>query len=895
MILFIRIIIISWEMKNLKESLRKAISVLLCAAVLLSAVAVSLTAFADSYEKIEYGYYPQKVLDPNNKSEGAIINSLTAKLKDEDWKAFDYYSGDGTEISAHITEYTYYADVTLHGALYRAVKFTEFRPDMSYGVFGELNSSDYPQYKNGYSEKNKVYWFKYQPIVWNVLDRSSGLLMSESVLDAQSANGLNSNDMPFAQTELFAWLNGDFAETAFTDEEASFIIGKVRILTASEATDSSYGFTAGITSLDANRTAIATDYAAALGEPHFQQVNGIYPGPYWIDDESAGDTSASLYAAGYTGSATKTPMQKVRGVRAVINLNISASNTVFGKTPVTYYYDPDCTLAHTDYYTPGDSITPYSPAGITGYQFKGWDEKPPQQAGSDKLVYYANWEANTHTVTFDASGGKFNSNNSETLSKDVKYNQPIPAETPVKQGYDFSSWDDEIPATMPDNDLSFKAVWTPSTNTHYSVTVYKQNADDDGYTAEVTDCKGTTEAPVSVTPDTIEHFVYNESKSKTSDEIAPDGSTDLAIYYDRETHTVTFNFNDGATQSMTNTYKYGQSVSIPRIPSKYGYATEGWRDADGKTPVSPCEGDAVYSLEWEKGKFSIQYYDSDGVTPLDGQTYIFEQPVTAPEDPQKEGYTFMGWTPALPETMPGENLEVKAVWKVNTYKATYYIDGEQFATRNVDYGTAVPLLNAPAKEGYAFTWTDKPATMPASNIEINGTYTICDYTATFKVDGREYNTQTVTFGQAITVPAAPSKSGYIFKGWSPEIPATMPGRDMTFTAQFIKEPSIAIAAYKSKLSVGWKTTVKFHVVVDADSYDRVIWIIGSNEYTDDGSLSYTVKSATQNYKIQCRLIAGDLVKESAVEEVNVDARFVAKIIYFFRNIFAASKLTLDQK
>ena len=112
---------------------------------------------------------------------------------------------------------------------------------------------------------------------------------------------------------------------------------------------------------------------------------------------------------------------------------------------------------------------------------------------------------------------------------------------------------------------------------------------------------------------------------------------------------------------------------------------------------------------------------------LDGEVYK-EMKVTVgtaitPETvPDKEGYTFSGWGD-VPATMPAEDLVLKGTYNINSYMITYRIDGAPFKTEMVKYGAPIVPPAAPEKAGYTFEWLDVPATMPAKNIEIIGQYT----------------------------------------------------------------------------------------------------------------------------------------------------------------------------
>ena len=116
---------------------------------------------------------------------------------------------------------------------------------------------------------------------------------------------------------------------------------------------------------------------------------------------------------------------------------------------------------------------------------------------------------------------------------------------------------------------------------------------------------------------------------------------------------------------------------------------------------------------------------------LDGKVYHTEslaegEVITPLEEPTKEGYTFSGWS-EIPGTMPADNVTITGTFTVNQYNVTFMIDGAEFATVAVNYGESITIPEVPAREGYAFAWTDEiPETMPAKDIVINGAYSIID-------------------------------------------------------------------------------------------------------------------------------------------------------------------------
>ena len=89
-------------------------------------------------------------------------------------------------------------------------------------------------------------------------------------------------------------------------------------------------------------------------------------------------------------------------------------------------------------------------------------------------------------------------------------------------------------------------------------------------------------------------------------------------------------------------------------------------------------------------------------------------------------YTFSGWS-EVPATMPAEDVTVTGSFSVNKYTLTYTVDGEVYKTYEVEYGTGIEAEAEPEKEGYTFSgWSEVPATMPAHDVTVTGSYTLVD-------------------------------------------------------------------------------------------------------------------------------------------------------------------------
>ena len=173
---------------------------------------------------------------------------------------------------------------------------------------------------------------------------------------------------------------------------------------------------------------------------------------------------------------------------------------------------------------------------------------------------------------------------------------------------------------------------------------------------------------------------------------------------------------------------------------------------------------------------------------VDGKVYKSYQieggaPITPEPAPNKEGYTFSGWS-EIPETMPAHDVTVTGTFSINKYILTYTIDGEEYKVYEIEYGATITPEPAPDKEGYTFSgWSEIPETMPAHDVMIIGTFTRGSYKLTYMVDGKAYKTVSYDYGDVITPEPEPEKEGCTFGGWS-EIPETMPAEDVTVTGTF---------------------------------------------------------------------------------------------------------------
>ncbi|NLX94128.1 MAG: InlB B-repeat-containing protein, partial [Clostridiales bacterium] len=362
---------------------------------------------------------------------------------------------------------------------------------------------------------------------------------------------------------------------------------------------------------------------------------------------------------------------------------------------------------------------------ITGYTPV---ETPIQKilTGTDfETVIIFTYVINEYTVTFDANGG------TDVDAITQNYNTTVAQpDDPTRTGYVFAGWylDEALttavtwPYTLGGSNVTFYANWTANT---YTI---------------IYDGSGATSGSTASSLQT-----YDAASNLTSNGFTKTGNSFVGW---------------ATTPGGTAEYSDGQSV----------------------TNLTPTLNDVItFYAVWAINEYTISF-NSDGGSPLADITQDYDTSVTAPADPTKEGYTFNGWLPAVPATMPAEDTECVAQWTINEYTVSFDSDGGSAVDSiTQDYATEITAPADPTKTGYTFIgWSPAvPATMPAEDTECVAQWTLNTYTITFDADGGTGGeAQTVEHG---TTPVAPevSREGHTFIDWAPAIAAAT--ADATYT------------------------------------------------------------------------------------------------------------------
>ena len=462
-------------------------------------------------------------------------------------------------------------------------------------------------------------------------------------------------------------------------------------------------------------------------------------------------------------------------------------------------------------------------------------------AADGSLVLSIYYSRNQYTVTYA---------NTDLAPDTYYYGATVVARTPEKAGHTFLGWEEEVPATMPANNVVLTAKWDelPANYDEYNIAVAAANAKkaeanyDKKYTAD-------TRAALDT--------ALNEDVSgkKLSEQGVVDAQTAKINAAVEGLKLMTYNAEFYVDNELYRTVatEVGAQIVAPEAPTKEGYTFTGWNPEVGVMGVEDVRFDAKFSAGIVGYKVETYEMDVNGnygdaaiedksattgetvsVTPetREGFTVDNEQSVLSGEiaadgslvlkvfysrnqytltaegvaytfyygaavsvaDPVKEHYTFAGWDPALPETMPAHDVTVVAKWTEDGADYTAYnaaVAAAQEKQGEENYGkkytaeTRAALAEALANDVSGKKYSEQ-GVVDAATKAINDAVAALElmtYTATFYVDGAVHATVQAKVGEQIALPEEPAKEGYVFTGWDPEV-GVMGLEDVSFNAQF---------------------------------------------------------------------------------------------------------------
>ena len=364
----------------------------------------------------------------------------------------------------------------------------------------------------------------------------------------------------------------------------------------------------------------------------------------------------------------------------------------------------------------------------------------------------------------------------------VENGTELTAQATAIAGYSFVNWTSGETEVSNENPYKFTAEANTSLTANFKANMYDVTFDVDGQKKTSSQAFGSVITAPEVPTKTGYTFAGWSPAFVEGAKVPVDGITYTATWTINQ-YTITFD-TDGGSEVAAITQDYASAVTVPAAPTKTGYTFKGW---DKEIPATMPAENVTIKAQWQINQYTVKFV-ADGEE-LKSETLDYNSAITAPADPVKEGYTFMGWDPSYVDgaKVPANDVTYTAVWKSNQYTITFDTDGgSEVAAITQDYATAVTAPADPTKTGYTFKGWDKeiPATMPDENVTIKAQWQINQYTVKFVADGAVVSETTLDYGTAITAPKAPAKEGYTFTGWSPEVDETVPANDVTYEAEY---------------------------------------------------------------------------------------------------------------
>ena len=391
-----------------------------------------------------------------------------------------------------------------------------------------------------------------------------------------------------------------------------------------------------------------------------------------------------------------------------------------------------------------------------GYVFDGWYTDPGTLSLFDwsktvnkNIALYAKWvvaETEMFTVTFDTDGGSTIS--SQTVAKGETPNRP---NDPIKTGYKFEGW--------------------------FSDSNLKEPFD--------------FEEPI--VSDTVVYAKWIESGTSI------------------ELHRVVFD-SLGGTAIPDQLVIHGGRATPPVEPEMSGHTFIGWyidTDLQKRYDFSlPVDNDIILYAKYVTGSSAVTVtvsFDTGGGSQVPSQTVVYGERVSEPIEPTRSGYTFNGWYVDESceirynfDSSVFEDTIIYADWASDDgYLVEYEVEGTVVHSERHMAGDTVEVRERYEMLGYTVGfWKSDQVNlvggsfiMPTYDVKISATATANEYTITFNVGygANPIPDITLRYGEKIVPPDDPIAEGYVFMGWSPELPDTMPAEDLWIRAIFIEE------------------------------------------------------------------------------------------------------------
>ena len=394
-----------------------------------------------------------------------------------------------------------------------------------------------------------------------------------------------------------------------------------------------------------------------------------------------------------------------------------------------------------------------------GYTFTGWT--PSLAPATQDQDYTATFVINKYTIRFLQDGQVL-------ATKQVEYNKmPVyDGETPQKEGYRFDKWSPDIKVATQDQDYVALFVRQYVIRfLNYDNSVLQSSKIDENTMPEFS----------GVEP-TREHYNFIGWTPEIA--IATQDQDYIATF---EAMKYQIRFLNGTVVLQDTMVSYGEIPTYTgEEPTKEGHTFIGWSPT-----IYAVDKNQDYQATFSINTYLITFASEDGI-PLETKEVEYgETPEYTGEEPTKEGYVFLGWTPT--PYPANKNQTYTPRFRINSFTIRFLGENDEvLQEETLEYG-ATPVYKGatPTKEHYDFAgWT--PEIYPVNrNQDYKVKFTEHYYTITLlNEDGSLFMTVQALFGDPLdSLPTPkPKQEGYVFDKWLPDIQAV--SGDATYTASF---------------------------------------------------------------------------------------------------------------
>ncbi|MBK7146508.1 MAG: InlB B-repeat-containing protein [Xanthomonadales bacterium] len=532
-----------------------------------------------------------------------------------------------------------------------------------------------------------------------------------------------------------------------------------------------------------------------------------------------------------------------------------ANGSISGTSPQTVNHGSD-----------GSAVTAVADSG---YHFVQWSDASTANPRTDTNVtadvtVTAQFAINTYTLTYGAGA---NGSISGTSPQTVNHGSDGSAVTAVADsGYHFVQWSDASTAN-PRTDTNVTADVTVTAqfaiNTYTLTYGAGANGSISGTSPQIVN-HGSDGSAVTAVADTGYHFVQWSDGSTANPRTDTNVTADVTVAAQFAINTYTLTYGAGANGSIggtsPQTVNYGSDGSAVTAVADSGYHFVQWSDASTANPRTDTNvtADVTVTAQFAINQYTLTYTAgaNGSISGTSPQTVNHGSDGTSVTAVADTGYHFVQWSDASTanprtDTNVTADVTVTAQFAINTYTLTYGAgaNGSISGTspQIVNHGSDGTSVTAVADTGYHFVqWSDASTANPrtdtnvTANISVTAQFAISQFTVSFDSQGGSaVSSITQDYASTVTVPAAPTRTGYAFVHWNSA--ANGSGTAYAPAATF------AMPAVDSTLYAQWNNTVPTlasiaDVVLNEDGGATVLLDIGDAE-SAPVALAVTASSA----------------------------------------------------